>query len=108
MKLLALLLTTVVFVGCQHSPIHADSDPFDAPAYGDPFWRHWGDGQAEMSSYDLTMPRYGQTRSGTAVAIFVTETFDPVQRVKADSNEGLPVMKLNLVEDFATGVYDYN
>ena len=108
MKLLVLLLMAVLFAGCQQSSIQAVSEPFAAPAYGDPFWRHWGDGQAEMSSYDLTMPRYGEPRRGTAVAIFVTETFDPAQRVKADSNEGLPVMKLNLVEDFATGVYDYN
>lgn len=77
------------------------------------FWKQWGDGQAEMAGYDLTMPRYGQPRAGTAVTIFVTEPFSKSLRVKADpgkhpASDETPVMKLNLVRDFPTGVYDYN
>ncbi len=78
-------------------------------AYGD----HWYDGFAELSSYHLTVGRYGEKREGTAVAIFVTEDFSASQRVKADAGKGkesdkVPVMKLNLMKDFPTGVYDYN
>ena len=63
--------------------------------------------------YDLVFPRYGQPRHGVAVTIFVTETFSNTLRVKADpgkhpSSDRFPVMKLNLVEDFQTGIYDYN
>lgn len=77
------------------------------------FWSHWGDGQAEISTYDLTYPRYGSPRSGVAVAIFVTEPFSHEARVKADPgkhdpSDVFPVMKLNLVQDFQTGIYDYN
>lgn len=77
------------------------------------FWNHWGDGRAEISSYDLTIDRYGAKRSGTAVSIFVTENFSETDRVKADpgrrpQSDEFPVMKLNLVQDFPTGVYDYN
>lgn len=77
------------------------------------FWSHWGDGQAEISTYDLTYPRYGAPRTGVAVAIFVTEPFSYEARVKADpgkhaSSDVFPVMKLNLVQDFQTGIYDYN
>jgi hypothetical protein len=84
-----------------------------APRFETAFWSHWGDGKAELSGYELTMPRYGQPRQGTAVAIFVTEDFSEELRVKADpgQHEGsrvYPVLKLNLVEDFATGLYDYN
>lgn len=84
-----------------------------SPAYDAAFWKQWGDGQAELSGYDLTFPRYGQPRRGTAVTIFVTETFSNSSRVKADpgkhpANDEFPVMKLNLVEDFQTGIYDYN
>lgn len=84
-----------------------------APVFEDAFWKHWGDGQAEMSGYDLVFPRYGQPRRGVAVAIFVTETFSNSLRVKSDpgrhpKSDEYPVMKLNLVEDFATGIYDYN
>ena len=74
------------------------------------FWRQWGDGQAEIASYDLTVPRYGKPRSGTAVAIFVTEPFSTTRRVKADQPgaDVVPVIKLNLVKDYQTGVYGYN
>lgn len=93
------------------APARAELDP--AARFGDDFWSHWGDGQAELASYDLTFERYGATRQGTAVAIFVTETFTHSLRVKADpgnhpDEDTYPVMKLNLVEDFPTGVYDYN
>jgi len=79
----------------------------------DAFWKTWGDGQGEVSSYDLTFPRYGELRKGTAVLIFVTEPFSNEARVKADpgkhaKSDEFPVMKLNLIQDFPTGIYDYN
>jgi hypothetical protein len=84
-----------------------------APAWADPFWDHWGDGKAEVAAYDLVYPRYGAERKGTAIAIFVTETFAPGPGVKSEdparpASETVPVMKLNLVQDFSTGIYDYN
>lgn len=76
------------------------------------FWRHWGDGMAEMAAYDLRFPRYGETRDGVAVTVFVTEDFSLRDSVKAapraKKEEIYPVMKLNMVRDFPTGVYDYN
>jgi hypothetical protein len=57
------------------------------------------------------MPRYGKLRKGTAVTIFVTEPFSNALRVKAESagaTDAFPVMKMNLVRDYQTGVYDYN
>ncbi len=85
----------------------------DVPVFDSERWKHWGDGQAELSGYDLTYHRYGESRKGVAVAIFVTETFSSSERVKADpgrhpEDDEYPVMKLNLVQDFPTGVYDYN
>ena len=100
--------------GQRVAGVGAEADAaFAAPAFGDPFWSHWGDGKAEMTGYDLRIPRYGEVRRGTAVAIFVTETFSQEDRVKADPGQHaaadeFPVMKLNLVEDFPTGIYDYN
>ena len=83
------------------------------PTYDKAFWSTWGDGQAELAGYDLTIPRYNQPRRGVAVTIFVTETFSNSARVKADpgkhpASDEFPVMKLNLVKDYPTGVYDYN
>ena len=77
------------------------------------FWTHWGDGRAELSGYRLRQPRYGSARPGTAVLIYVTEDFSDSLRVKADPGKHpaadvYPVMKLNAVRDFQTGIYDYN
>jgi hypothetical protein len=77
------------------------------------FWKQWGDGQAELASYDLVIPRYGQARTGTAVTIFVTEPFSKLKAVKVDRvparrQDVVPAMKLNLIKDYQTGIYDYN
>lgn len=81
-----------------------------APELGDGFWDHWGDGRAELAGYDLVTRRYGEERRGTAVAVVVTEPFSEEERVKAErTGPGtFQVLKLNLVQDFPTGVYDYN
>ncbi len=80
------------------------------PAYDAGFERHWHDGRGEVASYDLTYPRYGELRTGTAVAVTVTEPFDAEARMKSDRGGpgSFGVIKLNLAEDFPTGVYDYN
>ena len=83
------------------------------PALTPEFQAHWFDGNAEVAGYALRQPRYGVLREGTAVMIFVTETFSEEARVKADSgrrpdSDVFTVMKLNLVKDFQTGIYDYN
>ena len=77
------------------------------------FWSHWGDGRAEMNAYRLVQPRYAAPRKGTAVLIYVTEDFSDRLRVKADPgkhppSDVYPVLKLNAIRDFQTGIYDYN
>jgi hypothetical protein len=84
-----------------------------APSYDNSFWQHWGDGRAEISAYSLVRPRYGEMRKGTSVLIFVTEPWSVRNHVKADEgkhdkDEVIQVLKLNTVEDFQTGIYDYN
>jgi hypothetical protein len=76
------------------------------------FWSHWGDGRAEMNGYRLVQPRYGAPRTGSAAYIYVTEDFSDSLRVKADpgkhpASDVYPVMKLNSVRHFQTGIYDY-
>ena len=84
-----------------------------APAAAQDFWKHWGDGRAELNGYRLTQPRYGVNRDGSAVLVFVTEDFSDSLRVKADPGKHpaadvYPVMKLNVIRSFQTGIYDYN
>jgi hypothetical protein len=84
-----------------------------AAARADEFESHWRDGKAELDGYRLTISRYGEERAGTAVMIFVTEPFSESKRVKeerppSDPSDTIDVLKLNLVRDFQTGIYDYN
>lgn len=117
---LVYLLLTAGAVGCtQARPPAAAAAPerrTAAPPSWEPgpeFWKHWSDGQAEVAGYELKTTRYGVPRTGSAVAIFVTETFSESSRVKADPGvhppaDEFPVIKLNLVKDYQTGIYDYN
>jgi len=78
-----------------------------------PFDQTWYDGRAELDGYRLVVSRYGENRNATAVMIFVTEPFSRSQHVKLDDANANPsdtftALKLNLVRDFQTGIYDYN
>ncbi|MBK9167994.1 MAG: hypothetical protein IPM24_11070 [Bryobacterales bacterium] len=82
------------------------------PAFDSAFWQVWGDGLAEVAAYDLIQPRYKAPRAGVAVTIFVSEPFSNSVRVKADPGahppeDEFPVMKLNFLKDYQTGVYRY-
>ena len=108
-----LRLFVVIFflVACQSPQIDATEAPAPSSGQSDAFWKHWSDGLAEIAGYKLTMPRYSEERAGYAVGIFVTETMDHQSRVKTDAPQDgshYPVMKLNLIKDFQTGIYDYN
>ena len=78
-----------------------------------PFDAHWYDGKAELDGYRLVVSRYGEDRPATAVMIFVTEPFSESKHVKVNDVAAKPAdtftaLKLNLVRDFQTGIYDYN
>lgn len=97
------LLTTCIFSLSIASAFAADPD-FDS---------YWRDGKAELNGYRITVSRYGEERHGQAVATYVTEPFSESKRVKVDDptknpSDVIDVLKLNLVRDFQTGIYDYN
>ena len=81
--------------------------------YDAAFWETWGDGFAEVSTYDLRIPRYGEMREGESILIFVSETMSERQRLKADPGKNpkadeFSVMKMNWQRNFQTGIYDYS
>lgn len=83
--------------------------PASDPAFGS----YWHDGNAELDGYRLTIQRYGHERTGRAVAIYVTEPFSRTKHVKLDdpskaAGDEIGVLKLNLIRDFQTGIYDYH
>lgn len=74
------------------------------------FKEYWYNGTAEINSYTLEQARYGESRDGNAVLIFVTEPFNPKKQVKADrpDKNDVSVLKLNSTKKFNTGVYPYS
>ena len=111
-------VSALLLFGCSSGtlPVDAQAGPSVAasgPADRALFDRTFSDGKAEVSGYDLFMPRYGELRHGRAVAIFVTEPYSKSSNVKVDHFEASNpdhqiVLKLNLVRKFQTGVYDYS
>jgi len=92
-------------------PAEAAETRWTAPSYDEAFRTRWYDGEAELASYALTYPRYGELRPGaTAVAVTVAEHLDLETRIKPerDPSAGVSAIKLNLAEDFQTGIYDYH
>ena len=80
------------------------------PAFDD----YWYQGLAEITTYNLEQPRYGETRNGKAVLIFVTEDFSRSRHVKLDdaaaveADDKVTVLKLNRTHKFTTGIYPYS
>lgn len=64
---------------------------------------------AEISSFELSQDRYGKNHPGHAELIFVTEPFLTDKQVKNESNKpnSTPVLKLNHLTTFNTGIYSY-
>lgn len=74
------------------------------------FKAYWYAGNAEITSYQLEMARYGEIREGKAVLVYVTEHFLADKQVKADGKNpsNIPVLKLNSTKKFLTGIYPYS
>lgn len=97
---------------CAENPGSGD---LVAPPPADPatFSGHplWDDGRAEISAYEAVMPRYGFPRPFTAYHIVVKEDFSRAQLVKADPGHDpgdlVPVIKMNQVYEYRTGIYAY-
>ncbi len=75
--------------------------------------QYWYQGKAEISTFDVEQRRYGQMRRAQQVHIFVTEDFSARKQVKLDDpasagTDRLPVLKLNALRRFNTGIYDYS
>lgn len=68
-------------------------------------------GKAEVNTYHLEKARYNDVHPGEAVLIFVTEPFLIQKQVKSDhpsKSNSVPVLKMNRIDRFSTGIYDYS
>ncbi len=74
---------------------------------------YWYQGRAEINHYKLLQVRYNELHQGIATLIFVTEEFSKVKQVKIDNpdpnnTDVQPVLKLNFIKKFHTGIYPYS
>lgn len=103
-----LTLVTVVLFSCHKQPRQAEG----AAVYATPeFHDYWHAGKAEVNAYNLIQSRYGESRPGKAVLIFVTEDLSKKLQVKLDDPSGrnkINVLKLNFTKNFITGIYPYS
>ncbi len=74
------------------------------------FRDYWYSHGAEISRFSLQQLRYGEIHDGDAILLFVTEKMNPNIQVKADNPQAkdIPVLKLNAVRKFFTGIYPYS
>ncbi|MBN8676800.1 MAG: hypothetical protein J0M29_01165 [Chitinophagales bacterium] len=103
---------------CTESPKQAATEATPAlqkpVAQADPgFATYWYAGTAELATYDVIQDRYGETRKAEQVSVFVTEDFSANKHVKLDDPmaagaDRVPVLKLNWIRRFHTGIYDYS
>ena len=91
--------------------LHFTSVALSLPEEKD-FHSYWYNHGAEITRFELEQSRYGEIHPGHAILIFVTEPFLPDLHVKADyessQKTSIPVLKLNLIKRFNTGIYDYS
>jgi len=122
-KILFWLIVGLVLIlgSCQNKPASNDlaihtvteiikQDVIEKYETSSEFKKYWYAGEAEISSYKLEQARYGEIRDGTAVLVFVTEDFLHDVQVKANNQntKNIPVLKLNAIKKFNTGVYPYS
>ena len=75
------------------------------------FKDYWYQGKAEINTYELLQNRYKDLHPGEVVAIFVTEDFLTDKQVKNDNytnTNSVGILKMNLINRFTTGLYDYS
>ena len=103
----------VLFAFAMKATVYQAEVPTQKPKINqDGFAKYWFSGKAEISTYDLQQAQYGQLNAGQAVLIFVTEDFRTDTQVKSESDQNrskaTPVLKLNTIKRFVTGIYDYS
>ncbi len=74
------------------------------------FNAYWYADKAEIRTYRLTQARYGELHQGMATVIFVAQPFLKDKGVKpsAYNKNQIPVLKMNLLKKFGTGIYPYS
>ena len=112
-----ILLTIITFTIWSFTPSLAFEPKPTIPTKKDSskdslFNAYWYAGKAEIKTYNLSQARYGELHQGRATVIFVAQPFLKKKGVKPDnfkkSSDRIPVLKMNLLKKFGTGIYPYS
>jgi hypothetical protein len=105
-KLAITWMTLMVSAAAAYSADRVDFGTYTPDQFQD-YWYHRG---AEISRFALQQARYGEMHAGDAVLVFVTEPMNPKIQVKADHArpDTIPILKLNAIRKFFTGIYPYS
>jgi hypothetical protein len=110
MKVRYNLLIILLTVGLSAGSVYSNDVNHFGTYTPDQFRDYWYNHGAEISRFTLQQMRYGEIHEGDAVLVFVTEEVNPALQVKADhpGPENVPILKLNAVRKFFTGIYPYS
>ena len=105
------LVALVALTNSSSPPVAPGPVRGRTPQQADPR-AYWHQGQAEISRFRLEQSRYGETREGDLIQVFVTEDFLPGPQVKSERGDpaergAVHILKLNSLRRFRTGLYDY-
>lgn len=100
-------------LGVKHAEIDRSETILETPFSntGDKLDPYWYQGLGEINVYNLQQNRYKDIYDGQVVLIFVTEDFLTDKQVKNEQgkkNHSASVLKLNAINRFTTGIYDYS
>ncbi|NNC84253.1 MAG: hypothetical protein HKN79_11815 [Flavobacteriales bacterium] len=107
-----LAIFTISLLGfCLAPEADKGTEELSTPNSRKEFNAYWYAGKAEITTYDLEQARYGEIHPGKSVMVFVTEDFLINEQVKKEQVSDKPatsVIKLNKIDRFTTGIYDYS
>ena len=104
-------LSIILFLICLSNIVCAPAHRIKPFTPNQDFKDYWYQGKAELNRYELEQARYGEIHKGDAILVFVKEDFLRDKQVKLEhgsSENALPVLKLNAIRKFATGIYSYS
>jgi len=110
MKMRYNLVIILLLFGLPAGNIYAGDVQYFGAYTPEQFHDYWYNHGAEISRFTLQQMRYGEIHDGDAVLVFVTEELNPAIQVKADNRrpDNVPILKLNAVRKFFTGIYPYS
>jgi hypothetical protein len=110
MNIRRMVLTIAILAGLPAAVAHTDKLPLFGAHTREQFQDYWYNHGAEISRFSLRQMRYGEIHEGDAVLVFVTEKMNPDTQIKADhpGAQDIPILKLNAVRKFFTGIYPYS